>query len=566
MIMNKKNILIAIVMFIGGMYSKSYSQEYINPVENVPVSFSANFGELRANHFHSGLDFKTQQVINKPIVSVADGYVSRISVSPGGYGLALYVTHEETGHTTVYGHLNSFVDNISRYVKEQQYAKESFRVELYPEKGMFVVKQGEQIALSGNTGGSGGPHLHFEVRDTKSQDPIDPLIFYDKYVTDSQVADLRGIAIYPIVGKGIVNGENIPIRLNVSKNNQGVPMPPAQTITAWGRIGVGVKAYDKMNGQQNIYGVKHVRLYVDDKRVFSQTIDRFSFDNTRMLNSLTDYEDWRLRNSFYMKSFVEQGNLLPFYDTVNKGYIDIVEERNYMLRYELEDHHGNVLKYPFVVTGKKQSVDYDMGRNSFMSHNFHNTFIDTNFLLDIPRQNLYTDIYYSHSRIEDDKYSSDIFQVNNKPVPLNNSAKMWIRLSTDTLSNKKQYGIVDLTGRTSWVGGVYKNGGMEINISELGRRYAITYDNMPPVITPINPANWKSNRKIQVRLSDNLSGIAYFRGTINGEYVLFTHDTKSPIYTYDFDDTRLSKGEKLLFVFTTIDGVGNESRYEYVIE
>ena len=153
---------------------KSFSQTYSNPV-NVPIALSANFGELRANHFHSGLDYKTQQVVNKPILSVADGYVSRISVSPGGYGLALYVTHQDTGHTTVYGHLNSFAENLAKYVKEQQYEKESFRVELYPEEGMFPVKQGQQIALSGNTGSSGGPHLHFEVRDTKTQDPIDPL-------------------------------------------------------------------------------------------------------------------------------------------------------------------------------------------------------------------------------------------------------------------------------------------------------------------------------------------------------------------------------------------------------
>ena len=160
--MNRLKISMALALLAGGLWGgAAFSQNYTNPVD-VPVALSANFGELRANHFHSGLDYKTQQVINKPILSVADGYVSRISVSPGGYGLALYVTHEDTGHTTVYGHRNSFAKEIADYVEEQQYVRETYRIEIYPEKDRLRVRRGEQIALSGNTGSSGGPHLHFE--------------------------------------------------------------------------------------------------------------------------------------------------------------------------------------------------------------------------------------------------------------------------------------------------------------------------------------------------------------------------------------------------------------------
>ena len=541
---------------------KSFSQTYSNPV-NVPIALSANFGELRANHFHSGLDYKTQQVVNKPILSVADGYVSRISVSPGGYGLALYVTHQDTGHTTVYGHLNSFAENIAKYVKEQQYEKESFRVELYPEEGMFPVKQGQQIALSGNTGSSGGPHLHFEVRDTKTQDPIDPLNFFGKTVADTQKPDLRGIAFYPIAGRGVVNGSGKPLRVDVQKNNQGSPLALGQTISAWGRIGVGVKAYDKMNGQHNIYGVKHVRLFVDEEQVFSQSIDRYSFSDTRMLNTLIDYEDWKERKSFYMRSFVTPGNTLMFYKTINNGYIDINEERNYRMRYELEDNYGNTLVYSFVVVGKNQEIEKSADVVNYMSYNFHNAFVDSNFVLDIPRANLYEDINYSHSRIASETYYSDIFQVHTSPVPLHGSAKMWMRLNIDTLTNKKQYGIVEVTGRPSWVGGVYKNGGMEVSIRELGNRYAVSVDNIPPVITPVNPQTWMSNRKIEVRLRDNMSGVASFRGTINEDFVLFTHDVKSSVYTYEFDSDRLPKSGELNFVFTVTDGASNVSVYEH---
>ena len=168
----------------------SYSQQYRNPV-TIPPALSANFGELRSNHFHSGVDFKTQQVVDKPIVAIEEGYVSRISVSPGGYGLALYIDHPSTGHTSVYGHLNSFSKEIADWVKEQQYLQERFSITLYPEPGMFPVEKGKQIALSGNTGSSGGPHLHFEIRDSQTEEPLDVLEFIAK-IPDTRKPDLQG--------------------------------------------------------------------------------------------------------------------------------------------------------------------------------------------------------------------------------------------------------------------------------------------------------------------------------------------------------------------------------------
>ena len=562
--MNLNKLTLILTAFMSMVCFNSFAQKYSNPVD-VPIALSGGFGELRANHFHSGIDYKTLQVINKPIYSIADGYVSRISVSPSGYGLALYVTHEDTGHTSVYAHLNSFADNIAAYVRKQQYEKETFRIELYPEKDMFPVTKGQQIALSGNTGSSGGPHLHFEVRDAITQDPLDPLDFFKHTVLDTQKPDLRRISFYPQLGKGVINGSNEPIIINIAKNNQGAPLAVGQTIRAWGKIGVGVEAYDKMNGQHNIYGIKHVRLFVDEKKHFSQTIGRYSFSNTSMLNALIDYEDWRKRRTFLMKSFVLPGNKLNFYDTVDNGYININEERNYRMRYELEDYHGNVLTYSFVIEGVKQDIAVPEDKGYYMSYIFRNYFVDSDFVLDIPRDNLYEDVFYYHNKINSDDYLSDIYKINDKPVPLHNSAKMWIKLKVDTLANKKQYGIVDITGRMSWVGGIYKNGGVETSIGELGRQYAISYDNVLPVITPVNAASWKSNRKIQVRLSDNLSGIAHFRGTINGEYVLFKHDMKSPVYTYTFDEVVAKQSGTLHFEFVVTDGAGNVARYEYDI-
>lgn len=556
---------LSLVLLFTATFLSSYSQQYRNPV-TIPPALSANFGELRSNHFHSGVDFKTQQVVNKPVVAIEDGYVSRISVSPGGYGLALYIDHPSTGHTSVYGHLNSFAEQIAAYVLEKQYEQERYSVDLYPEKELFPVKRGEQIALSGNSGSSGGPHLHFEIRDTHTQDPLDALQYLAR-VPDTQKPDLRGIAFYPAAGQGVVNGSSNPIRLNISKDKAGNPLGPGKTLNAWGRIGVGVKAYDRMNGQSNIYGVKYIRLFVDGEQVFSSTMNRFSFADTRMINALIDFEDWRERRSFFMKSFIEPGNKLPLYKAKNRGYIDINEVRDYRLRYELEDLNGNKRTYSFTVKGQQQTISEKEYCDNYMAWNLDNAFLDFGFSLFIPAENLYNDICYRHQSTKNSGFYSNVHQVNNQPVPLHNSAKIWIKLSSDTLLNKQNYGIVSISdeGRESWIGGEYQQGGVTTDIRELGSRFAISSDSIAPSITPVGAESWGNQKRIRIRLSDNKSGITSFRGEINGMFVLFTHDAKSSIYTYRFDESRLPKGESLELLFTAEDGAGNKSEYRKML-
>ena len=554
--------LLFIIIYLSSALS-SNSQTYRLPV-SIPPALSGGFGELRNNHFHSGIDFKTQQAVNKPILSIEDGYVSRISVAPGGYGLALYINHPSTGHTSVYAHLNSFSKEIADWVKAKQYEQEQFNVNLFPREGELPVKRGQQIALSGNTGSSGGPHLHFEIRDTKSEHPLDALEYLAP-ISDTRKPDLRGVAFYPTTGKGVVNGSSMPTRLTISKDANDNPLGLGRTINAWGRIGVGVKAYDRMNGQNNIYGVKFIRLFVDDIQVFSSTLNRFSFDKTRMLNSFVDFDDWRTRRSFYMKSFIEPGNTLPFYKSVNNGYIDINEEREYKLRYELEDHYGNTVTYNFKVNGVKQSIPAKPECENFMTWNLNNSFMDMGFNISIPSGNLYYSFCFKYNKTHNSKYYSDVHQINNEPIPLHNRADAWIKLNTDTLQNRKNYGVVRINnnGSESWMGGKYDGGGISFSIRELGNKYAVTADKVAPTITPLAPENWVSQKRIRIRLRDNMSGISSFRGEINGKFVLFTHDSKSTIYTYHFDDERLTKGQEQTFTFTAIDGAGNSSRYSY---
>lgn len=546
----------------------AYSQEniYRSPLD-IPLVLSANFGELRPNHFHSGIDLKTMSVINKPVYAIADGYVSRINISPGGYGLALYVTHPSTGQTSLYAHLQSLSPEIEKYIRNEQYKAQSYRIDAEVEAGVLLVKKGDFIAFSGNTGSSAGPHVHFEIRDTQSDVALDALMYYKNQIADTTSPLLRGVGVYPLAGVGVVNGGSDPFMENITVMKRGNIPSVSKPIEVWGTVGFGVYATDRMDGTSNIYGVKLVRLYCDDVLIFSSDISTVDFSKTRMINSLTDYNYWMNKRVFYMKSFVESGNKLNIYKTLNEtnGYIVVDEERVYNMRYELEDLYGNSTTYKFMVTGKKQSIPRLGPCSQVMTAEENNVYHSDVFAMDIPAGNLYEDICFRLEQNNSSKYLSDRFTVHNRYVPLNDYCPITITLKKDSLSNKSQYGIVRLKGdKIYWIGGKYDKGKITAKIRDLGHEYTVWYDTQAPVITPVQPAKWVGGRAIKVKLSDNMSGVASFKGTVDGQFVLFEHDVKSTTYTYYFDDSRLQKtGKKRQFRFTATDDCGNTADYEY---
>lgn len=526
-----------------------------NPFD-FPILLSANFGELRANHFHSGIDFKTQGVEGKPVHAVQDGYISRIGVSPWGYGNVLYMNHPD-GTTTVYGHLQKFEKNIAEYVKAEQYLAESFTVNLTPEAEKFVFKKGDIIGLGGNSGSSGGPHLHFEVRDTETEEVLDPLIYYKNKIKDTRPPVIRGLKVYPMEGKGIVNGSSRArtIKLTTSKGSKQTVV--ADKLEAWGEIAFGIKAFDAMDETSNIYGVKEVILMKDSDVVFRSNIDRFSFDETRYINSFTDYAEWRNSGSFYMKNYIEPGNRLPFIESLNKGIITIDEEKIYLLSYLLSDKYGNTTTLAFKVHGKKQSLP-ETEDTVIFNWSGDNRFAAKGVRLSIPRGNLYTDIHLRYRVKEDSTALAATHLLHTQAEPLHQSASLSIKLQHDTLTNKQQYGIVRLhKGRSYWIGGTYQEGWIQGGIRELAA-YSVAADTLPPVITPVDPETWVRKKRITIRVADRLSGLDTYRGEIDGEYVLFQSDGKKGLLTYDFDTERLSRGSHEL-TFTTVDACGNSS-------
>ncbi|WP_348726275.1 M23 family metallopeptidase [Parabacteroides goldsteinii] len=553
------HILAGIFLFAGITNNTAEAQQLRKPMD-IPVLLSGNFGELRSNHFHSGIDFKTQGVEGKPIHSVQDGYVSRISVSPWGYGNGLYITHPD-GTTTVYGHLQKFSQKITAYLKEKQYEQESFNVNLSLTPDELPVKEGELVALSGNTGSSGGPHLHFEVRDTETEEPMDPIEYYKDLIKDTQAPKIQGIMVYSMPGKGVVNGSRRKLELKpvTAKNGK-------QTLTgkieAWGEIGLAVKGYDYMDNTSNIYGIKDITLTADSQVIFHSNLDRFAFDESRYLNSFTDFEEWKEHRSFYIKSFVDPGNRLRFIESLNRGILTIDEPRTYHLTYQLADAFGNTTQLSIQIEGKEQPIPEVDTENTELFHWWSdNRFGAKGIRLTIPKGNLYDDLYFRYSVKEDSTALGATHILHNKPVAFHKSAKLSLRLQTDTLDNKLQYGIVRLqNGRRSWTGGVYRNGWVDADIKEMGS-YTLGQDLVPPTITPLNPATWVSKQAIALRLSDNLSGVQTYRGEIDGQYVLFEMNSKSVI-TYHFDKERLARGKHTLKLVVT-DACGNQSTYTY---
>lgn len=553
------HILAGIFLFAGITNNTAEAQQLRKPMD-IPVLLSGNFGELRSNHFHSGIDFKTQGVEGKPIHSVQDGYVSRISVSPWGYGNGLYITHPD-GTTTVYGHLQKFSQKITAYLKEKQYEQESFNVNLSLTPDELPVKEGELVALSGNTGSSGGPHLHFEVRDTETEEPMDPIEYYKDLIKDTQAPKIQGVMVYSMPGKGVVNGSRRKLELKpvTAKNGK-------QTLTgkieAWGEIGLAVKGYDYMDNTSNIYGIKDITLTADSQVIFHSNLDRFAFDESRYLNSFTDFEEWKEHRSFYIKSFVDPGNRLRFIESLNRGILTIDEPRTYHLTYQLADAFGNTTQLSIRIEGKEQPIPEIDTENTELFHWWSdNRFGAKGIRLTIPKGNLYDDLYFHYSVKEDSAALGATHILHNKPVAFHKSAKLSLRLQTDTLENKQQYGIVRLqNGRRSWTGGVYRNGWVDADIKETGS-YTLGQDLVPPTITPLNPATWVSQQAIALRLSDNLSGVQTYRGEIDGQYVLFEMNSKSVI-TYHFDKERLARGKHTLKLVVT-DACGNQSTYTY---
>ena len=553
----KYPIFFSLLFFIGSVQS-GYAQETdtdktsFTPPFDFPITFSGNFGEIRANHFHGGLDFKTGGTIGKPVRALADGYISRIRVTHGS-GYVLDVAYDN-GYSTINRHLSAFVGDVARRVEDLQYEKESWEVEITPEPDEYPVKAGQIIALSGNTGYSFGPHLHLDMIETATDEYIDPLPFFMDKVKDKTAPRAEGIMLFPQPGKGVVEGK---------QTRRAFPAHPTKPIIAWGLIGAGIRAYDYMDGVQNKYGVKTVILEVDGEEVFRSTVDRFAYEENRYINSWTHGQ--------YMKSFIEPGNRLRMLQASNgnRGLVDINEERPYRFVYTLRDALGNISKVRFTVQGQKTTIAPVEHREKYaLKWDKVNYLQEPGLELVIPKGMLYDDVLLNYSVRADSGDIAFTYQLNDTRIPMHNACDLRIGLRRRPVEDMAKYYVAGVTARGGKyrIGGKYEDGVMKVRIRDLGT-YTVAVDTVPPVITPLNQAQWGRTGKIIFKAKDKETGINTYRGTIDGKYALFGKPNSiSGNLVCELDPKHVEKGGKHVVEMTVTDGCGNRTtgQFEFV--
>nr|WP_321222675.1 M23 family metallopeptidase [uncultured Psychroserpens sp.] len=545
--------------FSLGFSQSPYPQDYFRSPLDVNVILSGTFAELRSNHFHSGLDIKTQQRTGLKVYAAAQGYVSRIKVSHYGYGKALYITHPN-GYVSVYAHLSKFSPRIETYIKKCQYDKESYEVEVFPSPDELPISNDQVVAFSGNSGSSGGPHLHFEIRDNEER-PINPLLF-GLDVKDSKAPMLSGVFAYPKNKKSHVNQikKREELRLIPQKNGDYTVEP----IEAYGDIGFGIVSYDQLDFASNKNGLSNIQSFYNGNKTFEIDFKRFSFDESKHINRFIDYEIFKEKRSRIQKLFVQSGNTLSMLKDIDaNGYIKVEDSTNTVYKVRLRDFKGNETWLSIPIKGKpaKEILEApELKPNTYIIASQVNELEQDNVSVYFPKQTFYEDFHIDFSVL------NDTLTLHKNTVPLMKSYTIKFDISNYTDADKDKLFIANLYGyyqKPSYISTKRLGNMLTARTKSLGT-FTLARDTVNPTIQPVNfqDGKWVSKlEELKVKIEDDLSGISNYRATINGKWILMEYDYKKDILTYDFDDNVITETENNLKIIVT-DNIGNSTTFE----
>ncbi len=559
--MHKTLVIIFIIVSQISEGQNPYPQDYFRNPLDITLVLSGTFAELRSNHFHSGLDIKTQQREGLKVYTAAHGYVSRIKISHWGYGKALYITHPN-GYTTVYAHLQKFSPKIESYIKKLQYEKESFEIEVFPNIEDLLIDTDEVVAFSGNTGGSGGPHLHFEIRD-KSERPINPMLFGID-IKDTTRPSILGVYAYPIGKSSHVNQSNEKVKLRLIPQKNGDYT--VENIKAFGKIGFGVVTYDRQDLAANKNGVSKMQSFYNGSKNFEIDFKRFSFGETKHLNRLIDYAHFKNNKSRIQKLFVQPNNPLSLYkDVVANGYIIVEDSTASIYKLRINDYKGNESWLSIPISYSKSNSTKPKAvktTNHYIYAGQSTTLEADNVSVYIPKDTFYDDFFIDFIA------ENDTLTLHNSSVPARKYITMTFDISNYSQKDKDKLFIAKIIGYNKKLAYTYttKKGNVISSRTKNLGMYTLGFDTENPKITSLNfkDGDWLSKyRYLKIKIKDNISGIKNYRATINGKWILMEYNAKKNILVHDFNDNAISETKNNLKVIVT-DNVGNSSTFETV--
>lgn len=540
------------------MAQENYPKDAFRSPMDIPLALAGNFGELRSNHFHSGIDIKTQQREGLPIYAIGDGSATRIKISHWGYGKVLYIAHPN-GYTSVYGHLQKFAPEIEEYIKKVQYAKNSYEVEVFPDFGEVKVEKGQVIAYGGNTGSSSGPHLHFEIRSSVTEKPTNPL-FYNLEVLDATNPTLVKLFGYPLSEGSQVNKSNQKVALNFKRQNDGTFK--ADKVTAIGTIGLGIIAFDRQDLAANKNGVYAVQQSVNGKVYSEYNFETFSFSESRYINTFIDYDYYGKYRQKIQQLFKTPSNRLSIYKELhNDGKIEVKEGLDYNVEVVIQDLNGNNVKAIIPIEGKREVLKNR--KEEKKTDNYIKSTKPNNYDLGaakvyFPVNTFYKDFYINL------KKGDDTVTIHNNRVAAHRNFTITFDVSKYSKEERKQLFVarLDRRSRPNYASTFKRGKTFTTRTRNLGT-YTLAKDTIAPKIKAKNfkEKQWLNNYSyLSLNISDDLSGVNKYSATLNGEWILMEYEPKRNTITYNFDDKILDEKECNLKV-EVVDNVGNKTTF-----
>lgn len=526
-----------------------------HPPLDIPLVLNANFGELRPNHFHMGVDFKTNGITGLKLYSIAEGYVSRVKASPYGYGNVVYINHPN-GITSVYAHCSAFIGELDSLVKLTQEKEQNFEVEIFPKPDEIKLARGEHFALSGNTGHSGGPHLHFELRDTKTESALNPLQFGFE-ISDHIAPEIRNLKIYGVTEKGyLIAGKSKTVP--VSKGKYGYYIGgntttiPANYCSEHGGIGFSFDVVDHYDKSTNSLGLYGSYLIVNKDTIFEQRLDSVSFDNTRYINSHTDYTEYKINKKEYHKSFRTKENPLTIYKRNNLGIIPFHPLDTFQITYIAFDTKNNKSILNFQVNTLEGAIHPE---SKFLTKDY--LFPDSSFVfknnslsIEVPEGCIYepTPKYLK---------TNETISIGTSAIPIQKAITIKRKLSDPTLPTEKYY----IASNSSYLATKYYDGWLSAESKSLGV-FSIKSDTIAPSIAPLNFLKTDTICKkptMTWKITENKTSLADYDLFIDGKWYLLEYESKG---TYAFFRKPKSLTGKHHLKITAKDACGNISIWE----